>query len=134
MYKADLVLIEEQLKSKAELELVEKKASIKDMTKLLDKKTPLKIFEQTVSVIIEELKTKASETTLEFAYNNLIKANIQILLRWTGSELNNFNLIPWDSEVANQSKNNFTNHLHNIYIKDEGYYKIDAMVVCEKQN
>jgi hypothetical protein len=101
MYKADLVLIEEQLKSKAELELVEKKASIKDMTKLLDKKTPLKIFEQTVSVIIEELKTKASETTLEFAYNNLIKANIQILLRWTGSELNNFNLIPWDSEVAN---------------------------------
>lgn len=37
------------------------------MTKLLDKKASLKFFEQTVSVIIEELKAKATESTLEFA-------------------------------------------------------------------
>jgi len=67
MCKADIVSIQEQIKNKADLDQLDKKASIKDMTKLLDKKTPLKIFEQTVSVIIEELKTKTSETTLEFA-------------------------------------------------------------------
>jgi len=97
------------MKSKADKDqyqlLIDKKSNIKDMTKLLDKKTSLKFFEQTVSVIIEELKTKATESTLEFAYNNLIKANTQIVVRWSGCALNNFNLIPWDVEVVNYSKN-----------------------------
>lgn len=59
------------MKTKADKEaqqlLLDKKANIKDMTKLLDKKASLKFFEQTVSVIIEELKAKATESTLEFA-------------------------------------------------------------------
>jgi len=67
MYKADAIIIEEQLNAKADICLLEKKANIKDMTKLLDKKTSLKFFEQTVSVMIEELKSKASESTLEYA-------------------------------------------------------------------